>query len=403
MSEADLRALAQDHQAHLVNFMRRLVQTPSLPGHEDQLASLIAAEMRELDFDEVTTDDVGNVVGWIRGSRGPTLMFNGHMDHVDPGPVAGWPHPPYGGDVAADEVWGRGSVDMKGPLAAMIYAGGLAKRYALPLPGDLIVACVVMEETGGAGTRELVRRLKPDMAVVGEASGGRLMRGHRGRIELAVRVTGRAAHASVPDKGINPHYTLARFLAQIETLPMTRDEAFGSSSVAPTLYRTDQTSANVIPAEAQLTLDWRNVPGETPEQILERVNRLLAGCLSPGVEGTVSVATSHFVSYTGYVEDAPSIFSSFIVPADHPFLNAARRVLGETLGQPPEVDVWRFATDGGWLAAAGIATIGFGPGDPALAHTNRERMPIGALVDGLAGYMALASRLNRADVGVFHF
>jgi succinyl-diaminopimelate desuccinylase len=400
MSEANLRALAQAHRADLVNFTRKLVQTPSLPGHEDQLANLVATEMRLLDFDEVTADDMGNVVGWIRGGRGPTLMFNGHMDHVDPGPAAGWPHPPYGGDVAADELWGRGSVDMKGPLAAMVYAAGLAKRYALPLPGDLVVAGVVMEEIGGAGTRGLTRRLKPDLAVVGEASGGRLMRGHRGRIELVVRVTGRAAHASVPNKGINPHYTLARFLAQIETLPMTPDEVFGSSSVAPTLYRTDQTSANVIPAEAQLTLDWRNVPGETPEQIVERVNRLLAGCLSPGVEGAVSVATSRFASYTGYVEDAPAIFSSFVVPADHPFLNAARRVLGETLGQPPEVDVWRFATDGGWLAAAGVTTIGFGPGDPALAHTSLERMPIGALVDGLAGYMALASRLNRADVGV---
>jgi succinyl-diaminopimelate desuccinylase len=400
MSEANLRALAQAHRADLVNFTRKLVQTPSLPGHEGQLADLVAAEMRQLDFDEVAADDIGNVVGWIRGSRGPTLMFNGHMDHVDPGPAADWPHPPYGGDVVADELWGRGSVDMKGPLAAMIYAAGLAKRYALPLPGDLVVAGVVMEETGGAGTRKLVLRLKPDLAVVGEASGGRLMRGHRGRIELVVRVTGRAAHASVPNKGINPHYTLARFLAQIETLPMTPDEVFGSSSVAPTLYRTDQTSANVIPAEAQLTLDWRNVPGETPEQIVERVKHLLAGCLSPGVEGTVSVATSHFASYTGHVEDAPAIFSSFIVPADHPFLNAARRVLGETLGQPPEVDVWRFATDGGRLAAAGVTTIGFGPGDPALAHTSRERMPIGALVDGLAGYMALASRLNRADASV---
>ncbi len=400
MSEANLPALAQAHRADLVNFTRRLVQTPSLPGHEDRLAGLIAAEMRQLDFDDVTTDDLGNVVGWIRGGQGPTLMFNGHMDHVDPGPEAAWPHPPYGGDVVEDELWGRGSVDMKGPLAAMIYAAGLAKRHALPLPGDLVVAGVVMEETGGAGTRGLARRLKPDAAIVGEASGGRLMRGHRGRIELEVRVAGRAAHARVPDQGINPHYTQARFLTQIETLPMARDEVFGSSSVAPTLYRTDQTSANVIPAEAQLTLDWRNVPGETPEQIVEGMNRLLAGCLSSGAEGSVSLATVHFVSYTGYAEDAPAIFPSFMLPADHPLLGAARRVLGETLGQPPEIDVWNFATDGGRLVAAGITTIGFGPGDPTLAHTSRERIPIGALGDGLAGYMALASRLNRADVGV---
>lgn len=395
MPQADLSALAQTHQADLISFARRLVQTPSLPGHEAEVAGLVKAEMARLGFDEVTTDSVGNVMGHVRGGDGPVLMFNGHMDHVAPGDLAGWSHPPYAGDLVEGELWGRGSVDMKGPLAAMIYAAGLAKQYNLSLPGDLMVACVVMEEVGGLGTQALVRRTRPRAAVVGEPSGGWLMRGHRGRVELAVHVTGRSVHASAPEQGVNPHYVLARFLTRLETFLMAQDPVFGSSCVAPTLYRTDQTSANVTPRQAQLTLDWRNVPGETPDQIIARLSSLLAECLAPGAEGQVRLARERFTTYTGHAEDLPSAFPSFALPADHPLLCTAQRVLTEVKGRHVPVGIWHFATDGGYLMAAGVPTVGFGPGDPALAHTKRERMPIGALVAGLAGYMALATGQGR--------
>ena len=395
MPETDLIALAQAQRAKLVEFARRLVQTPSAPGREAEVARLIQTEMERLGFDQVMQDPAGNVIGRLRGGEGPVLMFNGHMDHVDPGDPGGWPHPPHSGRVVDGELWGRGSVDMKGPLAAMIHAGGLVKQHHLPLPGDLVVACVVMEEVGGVGTRVLLEHLKPDIAVVGEPSGGGLMRGHRGRVELVVRVRGRAVHASVPQEGVNPHYALARFLTRLETLPLPQDPVFGASSVAPTLYHTDQTSANVIPGEARLTLDWRNVPGETPEQIVEKLERLLAECLPPGAEGQVHVAADRFITYTGHVENLPSIFPSFSLDTDHPLVKAAQHMLSRALRRPVPVGTWHFATDGGHLMAAGVPTVGFGPGDPGLAHTNRERLSVEALVEGVVGYTALAIELGR--------
>jgi succinyl-diaminopimelate desuccinylase len=395
VSEANLTALAQAHQSDLVGFARRLVQTPSLPGHEVEVASLIKAEMGRLGFDEVTTDHMGNVIGRVRGGEGPVLMLNGHMDHVDPGDPATWAYPPHSGDVVEGELWGRGSVDMKGPLAAMIYAVGLIKQHNISPPGDLVVACVVMEEVGGLGTQALVGHLKPHVAVVGESSGGGLMRGHRGRLELVVRVAGRSVHASVPEQGMNPHYALACLLTRLETLPMTQDPIFGASSVAPTLYLTDQTSPNVTPGEACLTLDWRNVPGETSEQIVERLNSLLVECLPPGADGHVRVACHRFTTYTGYVDNFPSVFPSFVLAPDHPLLHAAQHVLTEALGYQVPISTWRFATDGGHLMAAGVPTVGFGPGDPALVHTNQERLSVDALVEGLVGYMALATELGK--------
>ncbi len=394
MPEFNIHSLAQSYQHDLTGFARRLVQTPSLPGYEAEVASLIRAEMEHLDYDEVLADPLGNVIGWVRSGDRLSLMFNGHMDHVDPGDLAGWSYPPYSGDIVEKEIWGRGSVDMKGALAAMIYAAGLAKHHNLPVPGTLIVACAVMEEVGGLGTRAMVRRLKPSWAVVGEPSDCGLMHGHRGRVELVAQIAGSSVHASVPAQGSNPHYAMARFLGRLETLPMAEDSILGTASVAPTLYRTDQTSANVTPGAAYLTLDWRTVASETPEQIVERLRRLLAECLAPDAQGQVHVARNRFTTYTGHVEDFPSIFPSFALAIDHPLLRAARGILSGTLGRPVPVGAWRFATDGGHLMAAGVPTVGFGPGDPALAHTNHERLPVDALLEGLIGYLALATGLG---------
>jgi len=396
MADKELTRLTQTHRDDLARFASRLIRAPSLPGQEAEVASIVTAEMEHLGYDEVFTDHVGNVIGWVRGGSGPCLMFNGHMDHVDPGDPAGWSHPPYSGKLVAGELWGRGSVDMKGPLAAMIYAAGLIKQYDLPLTGSLVVTCVVMEETGGLGTQAIVSQLRPSFAVVGEPSDNGLMRGHRGRVELIVRVIGRSVHAGVPERGVNPHYGLARFLLQLERLSMAQDTLLGSSSVAPTLYHTDQTSANVTPGEARLTIDWRNVPAETPEQIIERLSALLAGALPAGAESQVSVSRKQLATYTGHTEDFPSIFPSFTLPADQPLLVAAQRILSRALGHPVPVGVWRFATDGGHLMAGNIPTIGFGPGNPALAHTNQERLPVDALNQALIGYIALAMGLTSA-------
>ncbi|MFQ5578706.1 MAG: M20 family metallopeptidase, partial [Anaerolineae bacterium] len=195
---------AQTMQPRLVQFVQTLVQTPSPPGHEEAAARLVQTEMRRLGYDDVTVDSYGNVIGQVKGGPGPTLMLNGHIDHVDPGDKTGWPHPPFSGQIAQGHLWGRGSVDMKGPVACMVYAPALLKEMGLTPPGDIYVTAVVMEEVGGVGSSYLATHLKTDLAVVGEPSGNTLRRGHRGRVEAQLTVTGKSIHASVPHLGVNP-------------------------------------------------------------------------------------------------------------------------------------------------------------------------------------------------------
>jgi succinyl-diaminopimelate desuccinylase len=150
-----LNALTVQYRDEMTAFCQRLVQTPSLPGEEGDVAALIRAEMERLGYDRVWIDDWGNVIGLLRGrGTGRSVMFNGHMDHVHPGNPKDWPHPPYSGEIKDGRLWGRAAADMKGPLAAMIHAGGALAREGIRPPGDLYVAAVVQEEVGGLGTQK---------------------------------------------------------------------------------------------------------------------------------------------------------------------------------------------------------------------------------------------------------
>lgn len=354
------------------------------------MAALVQGEMESLGYDSVWRDEAGNIIGHTGGDGGPSLMFNGHMDHVDAGDPAQWAHPPFGAEIHDGELWGRGAVDMKGALAAMVYAGALVKRLGAALPGDLYVSGVVQEEVGGLGARHLSPTLPVDRAVVGEASGNHLRRGHRGRVELRVHLTGRAVHASMPDLGVNPHFSLARFVDGLAALNMVRDQDYGTSTVAPTRVTSEPQSANVTPSDMDLVLDWRNIPGEQPDEIVSKLQTLLSDSLQPGCRGRVQVATKELTSYTGFRMTYPDTFPSFTTHAEHPWLLRVQDCLAAALKREVGVGSWRFATDGGHFAAAGTTVLGFGPGDDALVHTVEERLSVDQLEESVVGYLVLA-------------
>jgi len=390
MRESEIWKLAEANREGLVAFAQKLVQTQSLSGHEDDVAALVQAEMRLLDYDEVWVDEAGNVIGRIPGSGGPSLMFNAHMDQVETGDPARWPYPPLGGEIHDGELWGRGAADMKGALAAMVYAGGLTKKLGAAPPGDVYVTAVVQEEVGGLGARHLARTLPIDRAVVGEASGNHLRRGHRGRIELVAHFEGRSVHASMPDLGINPHFSMMHFVEKLRSLHMASDPDYGASTVAPTRVVSEPGSANVTPGELHLVLDWRNIPDEGPAEILAKLEAPLARSLESGCQGRVEVTTKELTTYTGFQMTFPDTFPSFTTDADHPWLSEAQETLTTALEREVKVDVWRFATDGGHFAAAGTTILGFGPGDDTLVHTVEERISLDELVENAVGCVALA-------------
>lgn len=405
----------------MVAFARRLIQTPSLPGEEAGVASLVAAEMQRLGYDEVRVDEAGNVIGYIRASYPESaerpcrsVMFNTHMDHVDVGDQIRWPHPPYEAVVLEGEIWGRGASDLKGPLACQVYAGALLLRMrnaelgmrnddlgGIPQFNDVYVAGVVQEEVGGLGSSVLTDHLRTDYAVVGEPSQNRLALGHRGRLEVHVTITGKSVHASVPQAGANPLYSMARFLLSVEQMKFEPDPdhpALGPTTVAPTLFSTDQTSANVVPGECVVVLDVRNTPADTPEVVLQRVRELLDAALEGGDErsgGSVAeIKPVTLTSYTGVTRSFSNAAAPFGISPASQLVSSARSTLNSALKREVPTQMWRFATDAGHLVAKGIEVIGFGPGYEDVIHTVDERISIDMMVEGMVANAALALGLR---------
>jgi succinyl-diaminopimelate desuccinylase len=404
VTQESIEALWREAEAlrePMVDFARRLVQTRSLPGQESDVARIVSEEMRQLGYDEVSMDDAGNVVGRLfanspEGSGGKRIMFNTHMDHVDVGDESKWPHPPYEAVVRDGEIWGRGTSDLKGALACHVYMGALLKRLGVPLRNDIYVAGVVLEEVGGLGSMVLSDRLPVDYVVVGEPSENRLAIGHRGRYEVHVTVTGRSVHASVPNSGINPLYSMAHFLAEVEQMQFTSDpryQALGPTSIAPTLFSTDQSSPNVVPGECKMILDVRNTPADVPDLMLERIEPMLQGSLHGGATGTAHMPPVTLTSFTGLTRTF-SGHGAFALAPDSPLVLQCRTLLDAAMRREVPVQMWRFATDAGHFIERGMQVIGYGPGYESVIHTVEERISIDMMVEGMVGNAALALGLS---------
>ncbi len=365
---------------------RALLQAPSPSGEESPAARVLCDAFEMLGFDESYTDEAGNAIGAFRRGDGPALVFNGHMDTVPLGDEALWPHPPLAGEVAEGRLWGRGACDMKSALACMAYAAADAARAGFS--GTLLVTGVVQEEVGGLGARYLGEQLKADVVILGEPSKLKLMLGHRGRVEVHATLPGKIAHAAKNELGDNALYHAADLLEQLRDLELPKGGPLQGSSLTPTWLRSQpQDSANVVPGGAKLVLDYRNIPGDEPEDILARLQKL-----APEAHFELPSEFAH--SENGKIHrDFPCASPPYLTPSDSPWITRARQVIKRELAncdRPLAEDCWWFSTDAPHLAKTGAVVIGFGPGEEELAHTTQESVPLSHLSAARRVYAALA-------------
>ena len=174
---------------------------PSLSGQERDVAELVAREMAMLGYDEVSTDELGSVVGVLRGEVPvPRCCSNAHMDVVPVTESEAWRHGPFAGERAEGRLWGRGSNDVKGDLAAALVALGALPRDAFA--GRIVMAASVGEEMiEGLALGHILACQRVDAVVVCEPTGLLLGLGHKGRTGVVVEARGRAAHTFAPRAG----------------------------------------------------------------------------------------------------------------------------------------------------------------------------------------------------------
>jgi putative selenium metabolism hydrolase len=367
-------------------FASRLVATASPSGQEGAVAALVRAELERLGF-AVEVDELGTVTGTRDAGDGPCVLLDAHMDTVGVTDREAWSADP-AGELRDGRLYGRGSVDMKGPLAALVHGAAAADLRR----GRVVVSASIAEEMiEGYATVAVARRVRPDVAVICEPSHRTVVVGQRGRAELIVDVRGRPSHSSRPDLGVNAVDAMADALRAARDVGMPPEHpALGPAILVVTdVISRPYPALSVLPDRCTATFDRRTLPGEGAGDVLAPLRAAVEAAVAPHrATAEVTLGVDRFDAYTGTPIEAENFAPAWYTGIDAPVARAALAAVG---GEPGH---WLFCTNGSGTAALGIPTIGFGPGDETLAHRVDEHIELAELHAGARDYAALIEALT---------
>ena len=361
---------------------QKLIQQKSYSGDESGVVGVLSENMKQMGFDEVTVDKYGNIIGCIKGNRpGKKVLFDGHIDTVPVTEEAEWLYPPFAAEIHDGKIYGRGTSDMKGAVAAMTCAASnYAKDTGKDFAGEIYVAGVVHEECfEGVAAREISKNVRPDYVVIGEASQLNLKIGQRGRAEIVIETFGKPCHSANPEKGINAVYKMAKVIGAIRTLVPTYHPVLGDGILELTdIKSAPYPGASVVPEYCRATYDRRLLVGETKESVLEPINGLLEKLMAedPELKVKASYAVGRERCHTGNEIEGERFFPGWLYDKDDDFVQAVYTKLTDK-GFTPEITQYNFCTNGSHYAGeAKIKTFGLGPSRENLAHTLNEYVEI---------------------------
>ncbi|MHC1760940.1 MAG: M20/M25/M40 family metallo-hydrolase [Negativicutes bacterium] len=416
----ELNQIADGLKPAAVEFCQRLLRVPALPGEEKGVADLYLAEMEKLGYDEVFRDEWGNVVGIIRGNKpGPTIMYNAHLDHVEPGDPAEWlGYDPYGAVIDIDEmenqdrtgtehtevIHGRAAADVKGGGACQIYAGALLlklREQGCEICGNFMFTGVVLEEPAEQlGMTKLIDETLPkrglgyDGVVSCEATSLKLYLGHRGRVELKVTIEGVTSHGSAPWLGINAVNKATAFIDRVEEIVVAnaaQDAELGKSSIALTIINCTPGAMCIVPDRCHITYDRRMVPGETAEGCVKQIQSVIdeLSDKDKNFRAKVEIAAVPRTSYTGQSATIPNVKQPWKIATGHPFVRAAATGLTQ-VGQPVKYGYWDFGTDLSVVCGRDKKpAVGYSPMQEFYCHRPIDKVRTDYMERAIAGNVAI--------------
>lgn len=378
--------------AETIELLQDLVRIPShrgLPAQEAEVVRTLASFLQDRGLSpEVVEVCEGrpNLLCTIAGEEtGPHLLLCGHTDTVplnqeDPGNG-------FSGELVDGWVRGRGTVDMKGAIAAMAASLVALDRSGSLRRGRVTLAAVIDEEMESLGAEHLIQTgFRADGAVVGEPTLNQICLGHKGLEWLEFTFHGRAAHGGTPDAGVNAIDGASRFvqLVRSDLLPHLRTRAHALIGVPTLNFGTirggDQPST--VAASCRLTADRRSVPGETYESICAELEELLQQ-----VEAEMPGLATELHRVAGGMATMEHL--ALETSADSAIVKAARAARSHVCGTVGELGAFPAWTDGALLSGfAGIPTLIMGPGDLAVAHSPREAVAVEQVLEAARLYAA---------------
>jgi len=387
-------------RAELIRFTRELVRIPSVfcpgtpEGNEARAAQCVADYLEGNGFDarmeEVTSGRPNVWALWSGDRHGKTLLFEGHTDVVTEGRAEEWKYPPFGAELVGSRIYGRGSCDTKGNLAAAVMAVKAIKDSGVRFAGRLLLCHPVDEEGMMSGIKHFIRQGHAegvDGAVICEPEENQLCVAQKGAMRVEATVRGKMAHGAMPLSGVNPVTRAARFVVAVEELEREEisrhgeDEFLGYPSITPTILlgpECGEPQINVIPASAYVALDIRTVPAQSHREIVARLEECLAGLAAedPDFEADLEVIEERLPTETD---------------TNDPLVQAMTAAYTQLVGEPPRYNGVPGATDGTFLHAwANLPIVTTGAGGRTIPHHKDEWVDVDELLTTCRLYAATA-------------
>lgn len=351
-----------------VAFLQSLVRCPSTLFNEEPVQQMMARKMTQLgltvDMFEADISAVGQregyspvewgyrkrpqVVGIWKTTGGTepkkSLVLNGHADVVGIEPSRLWTRDPWGGEIAGNRMYGRGTADMKAGLTAIVYAVAALRRAGVKLKGDVIVQSVIEEECTGNGTLAcLARGYVGDGALIAESMGGKILLAQLGVLWLRTVITGAAGHVEGSSPAVNAiekAYTVIQALKELEAEWNSRIHPAFAEVANPINFNTGIIRGgdwpSTVPAECELVTRLAFYPGIKPEKAKEEVIRHLRNALSRD-----SWFAGHFPEFSWYGHHDEGI----VIDPQGPFIRKLAQVHSEVTGQPAGYTKVKACTD----------------------------------------------------------
>jgi succinyl-diaminopimelate desuccinylase len=380
-------------KVNVVTICQDLIRISSInpPGDELTVANYCGDFLRHLGFEVnliLHSEKRASILACLRGSgQLPGVMVCGHLDTVPTGAIP-WQHKPLGGDIDDGKIWGRGSSDMKGGIAALLASAKVIVESGFSLQGDLWVALTAGEEVDFLGAKEISKHfevLPLQVLLIPEPSSNAIFLAQKGALWLEISMQGKTAHASMPDLGINTVEMMSQFIYQFKSLdfPYKAHPLLDGCTAAVTTIKGGE-KTNVVPDECRTTIDIRTMPGQNHKEMLDQIVNLLKNLekITPGLKTNVKVLNDR---------------AAVVTDMDNPIVSPIHKAASDVLGYEVPIKGVRFFTDSAVLTPAwDVPMILCGPGHAELAHQPDEYVEISLLKQAVEIYtLALSSYLGK--------
>lgn len=407
--------LKQIDRDELVDLTTRLVRVNSVWDPAEETSELLAAEIVQQWAKAEGFDVIRNVVApkrpnvivkWHFGPGNRTLMFEGHTDVVTPGDISIWKHDPFGAEIVGKRMYGRGTNDTKGNLAAMLVAIKAMKRSRVKLDGTIIGGVLCDEEDQMLGVRDFIRQGHADRvtgAIICEPQDGFICTTQKGALRARYRLTGRMSHGAMPLTGLNVAPALSLLIDRLHRLELNaihefgQDEHLGWPSFTPTVIQapaSGPSQLNVMPGEGCLLVDIRTIPGQSHDKVKADLSKLAVE-----IEQKVRTQYIQFDQMIGLdrdhglnveltiLTDRPCTLTDI----EDPVVRAAAWATEKVTGSAPVYAGVPGATDGTFLwAVKNIPIVTMGAGNRQIPHQVDEWVDLDQLFETAKIYAMVA-------------